>query len=353
MAKGSLIEPVSDLSPDALDSYDEIIDTRSPSEFAEDRLPGAINLPVLDDAERARVGTIYTQDSHFLARRVGAGLVAQNIAKHLETALADRGSGYRPLIYCWRGGMRSNAMATLFARIGWRCGLVQGGYKSWRRGVVAALRSEGTLAHNLVLLDGQTGVAKTDVLNRASALGAQIIDLEGLAAHRGSVFGLMGEAQPAQKLFESRLWERLRRLDPAQPALVEAESSTIGKLHLPRRLWTAMQAAPRIEITAPLNARARYLTTAYADLIENPEMILTAIGRLKPFQPKARIAAWIELAGAGEYEALARELMKHHYDPAYLRSRDTGAVRETVATDDLSEGAVMEAAREVRRSLSN
>lgn len=344
MAKGSLIEPVSDLSPGALDSYDEIIDTRSPSEFAEDRLPGAVNLPVLDDAERARVGRIYKQESHFIARRVGAALVAQNIARHLDAALAGRGAAYHPLIYCWRGGMRSNAMATVFAQIGWRCGVIEGGYRTWRRGVVEALRSEGTLTHKLVLLDGQTGVAKTEILNRSGALGAQVIDLEGLAAHRGSVFGLMGETQPDQKLFESRLWDALRRLDPSKPTLLEAESSTIGKLHIPRRLWDAMQAAPRIEITAPLDARARYLTTAYADLIENPQTIFAAIERLKPFQPKTRIAEWMELTERRDYETLARELMEHHYDPAYSRSRKTEAVRDTVMVTALTDNALNRAA---------
>ncbi|MCK5749256.1 MAG: hypothetical protein KAH44_23790, partial [Oricola sp.] len=128
-----MIETVSDIGAEALSRYSAIIDARSPAEFAEDRLPGAVNLPVLSDAERAEVGTIYKQDSRFKARRVGAAYVARNVAAQLETALADKQSGFHPLIYCWRGGMRSNSLAHILRSVGWRARLLQGGYKAFRK----------------------------------------------------------------------------------------------------------------------------------------------------------------------------------------------------------------------------
>ena len=346
MAGGSLIETVTDLSVQSLDRYDDIIDVRSPAEFAEDHVPGAINLPVLDNEERARVGTIYKQVSHFEARRVGAGLVAANIGRHLGAALSDKPADYNPLIYCWRGGMRSGAMATILSRVGWRCSLLKGGYRSWRRHVVAELREEGALLP-MILIDGQTGTAKTEIIRRLMAQGAPAIDLEGLAAHRGSVFGLMGAPQPAQKGFESRLWDQIRRFDPDTPIIAEAESSTIGRLHIPRRLWDSMQAAPRIEITASVEARARYLVTAYSDLTEDREAILNAINRLRSHHSKAQIAAWREMAESSAYEALAADLARQHYDPAYLRSRKTGGEIKQIALPDTSPEALDKAARQV------
>ncbi|MEQ8934324.1 MAG: tRNA 2-selenouridine(34) synthase MnmH, partial [Amphiplicatus sp.] len=317
----AMIEPFEDLGPRTLALFDDIIDVRSPGEFAEDHLPGAINLPVLNDAERAEVGTIYVQRSRFLARRVGAAIVARNVASHLDGPLSDKPSGYRPLLYCWRGGMRSNAMATILSQIGWRVGVVTGGYRTWRRGVVGALRGEGA-AFNLVLLDGQTGTAKSDILGRLAALGAQTLDLEALAAHRGSVFGALPRtAQPPQKLFESQLHIALSRFDPSRPVVVEAESARIGALVLPRNLWRSMLAARRIVLYADLEARARYLVEAYGDVTGEAGAILAAVNRLAPFHSKERLEEWREMAEAGRHGALAASLMRDHYDPLYDRGR--------------------------------
>lgn len=196
-----MIEEVDDISLNSLTRHSAIIDVRSPAEFAEDHIPGALNLPVLSNEQRAEVGAIYVQDSRFRARRIGAAYVARNVAAHLDAALADRDAKFRPLIYCWRGGMRSNAMATILSQIGWRVGVLTGGYKTWRRAVVSAL-SDDPSPINLVLVDGQTGSAKTEILRRLSTIGVQTIDLEGLAAHKGSVFGEQSARdQPAQKLF--------------------------------------------------------------------------------------------------------------------------------------------------------
>jgi tRNA 2-selenouridine synthase len=303
---------------DRLD-VDEVIDVRSPAEWAEDHLPGAVNLPVLDDAERARVGTIYTRESRFLARRIGAALVARNAARHLEGALADKPASYRPLVYCWRGGQRSGAFALILAQVGWQVRVLEGGWRAWRRLVVAALY-EAPFPAPVVLLDGDTGTAKTALLAEVARQGGQVLDLEGLAGHRGSIFGASGP-QPTQKRFETALACAIARLDPARPVLIEAESARIGALRLPPGLWAAMRTAPRIEIAAPLAARAAHLARAYADLAADPATLAARIAALAPLHPKERIAAWQALAAAGAHEALAADLMRHHYDPRNARLR--------------------------------
>ena len=349
-----MIEPVADISADNLARFDAIIDVRSPSEFAEDRIPGAINLPVLDDAERALVGTIYVQESRFRARRIGAALVARNVARHLEENLADRPPAFRPLIYCWRGGMRSNAMATILSQIGWRVGVLAGGYKTWRRRVVEELRrSEAPL--NLVLLDGRTGAAKSQTLARVAAKGGQAVDLEALAAHRGSVFGALRDArQPSQKFFESQLWRALSAFDPARPILVEAESARIGAITLPRRLWAAMKRAPSIVVEAPIGVRARNIVEAYRDLVADRGAIAAAIDRLAPFHPKERLEDWRALAEAGEDATLAADLMRVHYDPLYDRSRRRreAPTLATLRLAEISPDALDGAAAEIIRLMA-
>jgi tRNA 2-selenouridine synthase len=299
--------------------FDDIIDVRAPAEFADDHIPGAISLPVLDDAQRAEVGTIYKQQSPFLARKLGAALVARNAASHLEGPLRDRPGGWRPLVYCWRGGQRSGSFAVILAQIGWRVETVAGGYKAWRRLVSDALY-EAAAPARVVLLDGNTGSAKTEVLNLLPRHGVQVIDLEGLANHRGSLFGAMG-VQPSQKAFEGALAMAMARLDPTKPVVVEAESIKIGNLYLPPKLWGAMCGAPRIAIEAPRAARAGYLATAYADLIADPARLDHIIGLLRPLHPAKWIEEWQAMAGAGEYVALAEGLMEHHYDPRYAKHR--------------------------------
>jgi len=305
---------------ESLARFDMVIDVRSPGEFAEDHAPGAVNLPVLSDAERAEVGTIYVQESRFKARRIGAAYIAANVARYLQTALADKPGGFQPLIYCWRGGQRSNAMATILSQVGWRTTVLAGGYKTWRRHVTARLY-DLPLDLRIVLLDGGTGCGKTEVLQRLAARGQQVIDLEALAAHRGSLFGALPETpQPSQKMFESRLLGLIDGLDPARPVIVEAESSKVGERMIPPALWQLMAAAPRIEIAAPAQARAAYLVRTYRDIVRDRPALDEALRRLPTPAGRKRLAAWSELADAGDYEALALALMELHYDPAYRRA---------------------------------
>lgn len=331
-----------DLSSERLDGFDAIIDVRSPSEYAEDHLPGAINLPVLDDDERAAVGTEYKQVSAFNARRSGAALVSRNIAQHLESALADRPAGFRPLVYCWRGGMRSESMAVVLGSIGWRVNVLRGGYRTWRRAVVDALENDVTPLP-VILVDGHTGSGKTAVLKHLMESGEQVIDLEGLAQHRGSVFGGFGHAdQPSQKHFETGIWDALRRFDLNRPIFVEAESGLVGRRRVPKRLWMSMKAAPRIEIEAPAAVRAGFLVRAYPDLLEDTERLVTAIERLRPQHGRERIAEWSDMASRGAYRELAESLVVEHYDPAYQRARKRqgGTIAAQVSAPSLEPDAI-------------
>ncbi|WP_116133683.1 tRNA 2-selenouridine(34) synthase MnmH [Tropicimonas sp. IMCC34043] len=302
--------------------FDSVIDVRSPAEFTDDHIPGAISLPVLDNDERAVVGTIYKQESPFRARKVGAALVAMNAARHIQGPLADMDGSWRPLVYCWRGGQRSNSFASILSQIGWRADVLAGGYRSYRRAVVEMLY-DGTLAHRMVVLDGNTGTAKTELLQQVAARGGQVLDLEGLANHRGSVLGPRPGGQPAQKMFESRLVAALAALSPDRPVLVEAESSKVGDLLVPPAVWAAMCAAPRVQLSASVEDRARYLARTYADISADREGLKQILSLLIRLQGHARVEHWQSLVDQGAFETLALELITEHYDSRYAKSRDT------------------------------
>jgi tRNA 2-selenouridine synthase len=326
-----------DAGPAALAGYDVIIDARSPSEFAEDHIPGAVNLPVLTDEERHEVGTIYVQESRFKARRIGGGYVAKNVGRYLQTVMADWPASHQLLVYCWRGGMRSNSMAVILSQVGWRTSVLSGGYRTYRRRVSERLYDGESLKH-VVLLDGHTGSGKTEVLQRLEAHGVQTLDLEGLAEHRGSLLGaLPGRPQPSQKMFESRLLAAIERLDPERPVVIEAESSKVGERILPPVVWSAMTAAPRIELSVPAAERARYLAGVYQELGRDAETLIGLLARLPDRPGRKRLEAWTELVRAGALEELAAGLIEAHYDPAYRRSgrKEERHILGTVSLDRL------------------
>jgi tRNA 2-selenouridine synthase len=338
-------------------AYDAIIDVRSPAEFADDHAPGAINLPVLSDAERAEVGAIYVQRSKFEARRLGAALIARNVSAHLQgPALAARPAADRLMVYCWRGGQRSGAMATILDQVGWRTAVLQGGYTTYRQQVVAALYGPPPPLR-LVLLAGGTGTAKTELLHRVAGRGGQVLDLEGLAAHRGSLLGaLPGRLQPPQKLFESRLWAAMLAFDPARPVLVEAESSKVGECVLPPVLWSLMQSAPRVVVEAPIAARAAYLTRAYGDLAAEPQALDALLDRLPRHLGHAQRESWRGLAAKHAWTDLAQALIEEHYDPAYARSKrktEPPAALATLTLPDLGDATLAGAAERLAALLAS
>ncbi len=343
---------ISRLSDLATAGFDSVIDVRSPSEFAEDRVPGAVSLPVLTDEERARVGTIYVQESSFRARKIGAALVARNAALHVEGPLSDKEGGWRPLVYCWRGGQRSGSFATILSQIGWRAETLEGGYQTYRRLVVNRLY-KADVPSRVVLLDGNTGTAKTDILLALRKIGVQVLDLEGMARHRGSALGGQG-SQPSQKGFESLLAAEIDALDPARPVVVEAESSRIGRLNLPPRLFAAMKSAGRIEISAPVEARADYLTRAYADLVADLDTLHERLDRLARLQGHEKVDGWKALASEGRHTELAVELIRNHYDARYRKARERigGDNVETLETERLGADDIRRLADEIAVRIS-
>jgi len=337
-----------------LAAFDEIIDVRSPGEFAEDHVPGAINLPVLDDAERERVGTLYKQVSSFEAKKVGAALVSRNIAQHLDTWFAGKPKSYRPLVYCWRGGSRSGSLTHVLQKIGFAAMQLDGGYKAYRRHIVAELaRLPGQLSYRVVC--GPTGSGKSRLLQALATAGAQVLDLEALAAHRGSLLGaLPDQDQPSQKSFESAVWDALNRFDPARPVFVESESKKIGALRVPDALIAAMHASPCLWLEVPLDARVQLLTEDYVHFLHDPETINRQLGFLTSLRGSETIAAWQALASRQAWPELVAALLEQHYDPAYLKSlaRNYAPSPADLAfrAEDLSASGLQRLAREILAS---
>jgi tRNA 2-selenouridine synthase len=305
---------------DALADHPDRVDVRSPSEFAEDHLPRAESHPVLDDAERARVGTLHAQESAFVAKRVGAALVARNIATMLETVFADRPRDWAPLVYCWRGGKRSGALAHLLNEIGWKAVQLDGGYRSYRRHVLERLALLPGALHWRVIC-GLTGSGKSRLLAALDQAGAQVIDLEGLARHRGSLLGdLPSEPQPSQKRFDSTLCERLEQIDPGRPVYVESESRKIGTVQIPDAMLSAMRAAECIRVETPDPLRVALLKEEYAHFLADPAALAGRLTRLVELHGRKTIARWAAAAAAGDWDVLIGELLIQHYDPTYSRA---------------------------------
>ena len=303
-----------------LDTFDSIIDVRSPAEFALDHIPGAINCPVLNDAERITVGTLYKQESPFEARKLGAAIVARNIAHHLEQHFQAMPKQWKPLIYCWRGGNRSGSMALIFAKVGWPVVQLDGGYKAYRHTVMHVLE-QLPLTLQFRAICGTTGSGKSRLLRYLEQAGAQVLDLEQLAAHRGSVLGgLPLSPQPSQKMFETRLWQALRSFTPDRVVYVESESKKIGDLRVPGALMDRIRSADCVQVQLSTEARVKLLIEDYPHLVSDTGLLMSQLSHLTQLHGKEKIHRWRSLAETGEIAALVETLLVEHYDPAYLRS---------------------------------
>ena len=300
--------------------FDAVIDARTPSEYALDHIPGAVSAPVLDDAQRAEVGTLYKQVSPFEAKKLGAALIAQNVAHHIERMFRGKDKAWRPLVYCWRGGKRSGAMAHILREVGWDASTLAGGYRAYRRWVVDEL---ATLPSQLefVVVHGPTGSGKSRFLAALAKAGAQVLDLEGLAAHRGSVLGSLPNApQPSQKWFESQLLAELEQFERSRPVYVEAESKKIGQIQVPEALMARMRASRCVTLDTDVATRVTLLLDEYRHFLEDRDTLNAQLDCLVALHGRERINEWKALAAAGKWREFVERLLVQHYDPAYSRS---------------------------------
>lgn len=334
-----------------LEDFDAVIDARSEGEFAEDHLPGAVNWPSLDDAQRHEIGTLYKQVSPFEARKRGAALVAGNIARHIEREVMDKPKGWKPLVYCWRGGQRSGSLSLVLGQIGFNVNIIEGGYKAFRAAMLAELPALAQrLSYRVVC--GPTGSGKTRLLQALEAAGAQVLDLEGLASHRSSVLGLIpGQPQPTQKRFDTLVWDKLRRFDADRPVYVESESKKVGNVTVPEALIAAMRAGECLRLDLADEERVRLLLEDYAFFSEDPGFFCQRLDALVQLRGREQVEAWQAKVRAGEIEPVVRELLVKHYDPGYASSTQRNfkgfAQARVVAPRDRTPQAMAELAREL------
>lgn len=302
-----------------LAEFDEIIDVRSPSEFAIDHIPGAKNFPVLNDEEHEKIGLLHKTDP-FNARRLGAALISKNVSRFLQMDSFVRDKSWHPLIYCWRGGMRSGSLAIIMSQIGWQVHQLQGGYKAYRRMILEELE---TLCEklNFIALCGPTGSGKSRFLDILKNNGQQILDLEGLAVHRGSILGLLpGQVQPSQRGFETSLWQEIRQFDSSLPVFIESESRRIGLVTLPPTLYQRMHAAKCLSLDVAIPERIRFLCVEYDFYLKEPSLLIQKFSALRELRSKQELERWTEMTLSGNFEQLVKELLEIHYDPLYWRS---------------------------------
>jgi tRNA 2-selenouridine synthase len=304
-----------------LNIYDLIIDARSPREYAEDHIPGAINMPVVNNEEYAEVGTLHRTDT-MAAYRIGVQYSLMNMARHIREDIAPRFSDKaRILVYCFRGGKRSKLWTDNLETIGYRVHKLKGGWKGYRRFVNEQLASVPT-KFQFNVLTGSTGCGKTRLLYALREAGEQVLDLEEIAAHRGSVLGALpdGTRQPTQKYFDSLLLKELVAFDPARPVWVEAESKKIGNVQLPDALLETMRKGNTYLVEADMAQRVLLWREDYRHFEEDPAFMIERLAYLRPLIGGEEFKAWEDLAAAKKMPELFERLMRKHYDPAYRRS---------------------------------
>jgi tRNA 2-selenouridine synthase len=321
-----------------LPEFSAIVDARSEGEFSEDRLPGAVNWPSLNNEERKLVGTIYKQVSPFEARKRGAALVAANVARHIEQHVLDKPKGWQPLVYCWRGGKRSGSLSLVLGEIGFRVHVLEGGYKAFRGALLGSLPGLATRLSFRVVC-GLTGSGKTRLLHALHQAGAQVLDLEALASHRSSVLGAIpGQPQPTQKHFDTLVWDRLRSFDAARPVYVESESKKVGNLAVPESLIAAMRASACLRLELPDDERVGLLLEDYDVFVKDQVLFCERLGALTALRGKAVVQGWQAQVAAGQTEDVVRALLLSHYDPGYTtsmqRSFERFGAAKTIAAQD-------------------
>ena len=297
-----------------------VVDVRTPLEYGEDHIPAAINVPLLTNEERVEIGTLYKQTGPHEARMRGLELTAHRFPA-MVAAIAEAAAGRPVLVYCWRGGLRSKTVTSILELAGFRAVQLQGGYKAFRSHVIAyfePFRPPGPL----VVLHGMTGIGKTSFLLGLDHKLYSMVELEGLASHRGSAFGELGLTQDlSQKRFETLLWDAFRRLPQGIPVIVEGESKRIGKVSLPGNMYDVMRDGIKIWCEASLETRVRRLIAEYGrpEYLEEMETALLRIRKRLGGEKHAEIAGYLSRR---EMEQFMTELIRNYYDKDYYKTRD-------------------------------
>jgi tRNA 2-selenouridine synthase len=334
-----------------LDAFDTIIDARSEDEYAEDHLPGAVNWPTLNNDERKAVGTTYKQVNAFEAKKRGAAIAARNISAHIEREVIDKPKDWKPLTYCWRGGKRSGSLSLILSEIGFRVTIIDGGYKAFRAALLEDIPRLAPLFDWRVIC-GTTGSGKTRLLQALDQAGAQVLDLEALANHRSSVLGAIpGVAQPSQKHFDMRIWDALRRLDPARPVFVESESKKVGNVAVPAALIEVMRTGQCLNLVLPDEERVALLLEDYDFFVRNTEAFCERLDALTQIRGKVVVDGWKDSVRAGQIEPVVRDLLLSHYDPVYIQSMERNfqhyAQAQTISPRDRTVAAMQALAAEL------
>ena len=307
-----------------------VVDVRSPAEFSKAHVPGAYNIPLLNDEERAAVGTNYKQKGRAEAIKLGLSVVGPKMLEKAEAAEKIAGTGKKLILYCWRGGMRSENMAWLFSRLDIECYLLKGGYKTYRHHVKDYMSKPA----QLWVLGGMTGSGKTEILHELSEIGEQVIDLEGLANHKGSAFGTIGEdPQPETEHFENLLFEELLKLRVDEPIWVEDESQAIGRVHIPEEFFFKMRASDVFKIELQKHSRIKRLVNQYTQT--DPQELEDAVDRIRKRLGGLNAQKALEAIKEKDYYAAA-EIILAYYDKAYTHGLNKRK-NKNIYTLDLSE----------------
>lgn len=312
-----------------------VIDVRSPGEHEAERLLGSINVPLLDNRERAIVGTCYVQEGEAKARLLALDIISPKLPELIRTIIKARKQGQAVVVYCWRGGLRSESVCSFLSIIGIDSWRLKGGYKAWRRMIIDDLKNANYKFRPLIL-QGLTGVGKTELLQELEKLGVSVLDLEGIANHRGSVFGGMGlSEQPTQKNFDEALWQKLRTFGN-ETVVLEAESRNIGKLAVPDFILAHIANGKKILVTASIEVRAHRLVADYIRVDDDStrQNLIATLDLLKERLGREKVGELKELAMNGQLNELATQLLLEYYDPLYNRHVEKYKPYDLVVSED-------------------
>ena len=312
-----------------------LIDVRTPKEFKTEPIPGAVNIPVLLDEERAAVGTAYVQQSKELAKELGIKYISQRLPEIFKQVQELAGKYKKLVFFCARGGMRSGSMSSLFSSLGCKCLKLEGGYKSYRDFIIKNIPdlNDGI---KYVVLHGRTGIGKTKILNRLEELGYPVMDLEKMADHKGSFFGSLCEKRKqSQKRFESEVFQFLLK-NKSSYVIAESESKRIGDVYVPDSVYNSLVSGYHLMADTTLEHRVEVLMEDYSDA--SSDELRDCLQKVGRYIPKKKLAEYMEMLDAGKIAELAGIIAVEYYDPLYQKSIDKYEFNQHIFYSTTEEG---------------